>query len=62
MRCLRADLDVLLPQIGRTQWGEIFFVGARCNQRSADMLTRRIQQELTRCGELHNAGLTFALS
>lgn len=62
MRCLRSDLDVLLPQIGRTQWGEIFFVVARCDQRSAGLLVRRIQEELTRCGDLQDAGLTPALS
>lgn len=62
MRCRRAELDVLLPQIGRTSRGEIFFVVARCDQRAADLLVRRIQQELTRCGDLQRAGLTLALS
>lgn len=61
-RCLRADLDVLLPQIGHTQWGEIFFVVARCDQHRADVLVRRIQEELTHCPDFHETGLTSTVS
>lgn len=56
-RCLRADLDVLLPRIGHTTWGEISFVVARCDQQRADLLARRIQEELTSCRDLREADL-----
>lgn len=61
-RCLRADLDVLLPRIGHTSWGEIFFVVARCDQRRTDLLVRRIQEELTLCRDFYETGLTSTFS
>lgn len=60
-RRLRAD-DVLLPQIGHTQWGEIFFIVARCDRRGADVLLRRLQEELTHCPDLRETGLISTVS
>lgn len=61
-RCLRADLDVLLPRIGHSSSGEIFFVVARCDQHRADLLGQRIQEELASDRDLREAGLISTLS
>lgn len=61
-RCLRADLDLLLPRIGHTSWGEIFFMVARCDQRRAELLAQRIREELTSCRDLREAGFASTFS
>jgi len=51
-RCSLPDKDVVLPPVGREPDGEVFAVLAGADARGAEVLVRRIRQQMKRCPEL----------
>jgi PAS domain S-box-containing protein len=60
-RCLRPDLDVLLPNMGTGAEGERFFVAAFADDKGASVLANRIREQFERLPRLKN-GLTLSVS
>jgi signal transduction histidine kinase len=60
-RCLHSDLDVLLPKMGSVEGGELFFIVAAADEMGGEALTRRIREQLQRCEQIQQAGLTFSV-
>jgi len=61
-RCMLPDLDVLLPKLRSEADGESFLVVAAANETGADVLVKRIQEQLEQCQELQQTGLSFSVS
>jgi signal transduction histidine kinase len=61
-RCLLPDLDVLLPKLRSDAAGEAFLVVAAANEQGAEVLVKRIQEQLEHCPELQQTGFPFAVS
>jgi signal transduction histidine kinase len=61
-RCLLPDLDVLLPKLRSASAGEAFLVVAATNENGAEVMTKRIQEQLEQCQELKQTGLSFTIS
>ncbi len=61
-QCLRPDTDVLLPRIGPASEHKLFFVVAYTEQRGAEIIGRRILNQLRRHEELQPRDFTFAVS
>jgi len=61
-RCLLPDLDVLLPKLRSDASGEAFLVVAAANENGAEVLVKRIQEQLEHCQELQQTGFTFTIS
>ncbi len=61
-RCMLPDLDVLLPKLHPDVSGESFLVIAAANETGADVLVKRIQEQLEQCQELQQTGLSFSVS
>jgi hypothetical protein len=53
-------LDVLLPKMGSVEGGELFFIVAAADEMGGEALTRRIREQLQRCEQIQQAGLTFS--
>jgi len=56
------DLDVLLPKLRSGTDGDSFLVVAAANETGADVLVKRIQEQLEQCQELQQTGLSFSVS
>jgi signal transduction histidine kinase len=61
-RCLLPDLDVLLPKLRSDAAGETFLVVAAANDQGAEVLIKRMQEQLEQCQELQQTGFTFTMS
>ncbi len=61
-RCLLPDLDVLLPTLRSEACGEAFLIVAAANDKGADVLVKRIQEQMELCQELQQAGYSFTVS
>jgi hypothetical protein len=61
-KCLLSDLDVLLPKMGSAAAVELFFIVARTDAIGGEAISKRIHEKLAGCGQLQQAGLTFASS
>jgi signal transduction histidine kinase len=61
-RCILPDKDVVLPRMGRTERGEVFFVVACADQEGTGVLVSRIEDQLTGCKDLQHAGLDWSAS
>jgi hypothetical protein len=61
-RCLLPDLDVLLPKLRSDVAGESFLVVAAANEIGAEVLVKRIQEQLEQCQELKQTGFTSNIS
>jgi signal transduction histidine kinase len=61
-QCLRADSDVLLPNIGPFCEHKRFFIVANTRQDGAESIGRRIQSELRRHQEFQSDNFTFTIS
>jgi len=61
-RCMLPDLDVLLPKLRSDIDGDSFLVVAAANETGADVLVKRIQEQLEQCQELQQTGLSFSVS
>jgi signal transduction histidine kinase len=61
-RCLLPDLDVLLPKLHTKVGGESFLVVAAANENGAEVLVKRIQEQLEQCVELKQTGLSYSVS
>jgi hypothetical protein len=61
-RCLRSDLDVLLPKMGSAGAAELFFIVANAGGIGGEAITVRIRKELHGCKYIEQAGLTFSTS
>ena len=62
-KCLRSDLDVLLPKMDSAAAAvEFFFIVARTDAIGGEAIRKRIHERLARCDQLQQAGLTFASS
>ncbi len=59
-RCMLADLDVLFPVQNRTKT-DMFSVVARTDQLGGDVMLSRFRNQLSRCPELKDAGLTCSV-
>jgi PAS domain S-box-containing protein len=51
-RCTLPDKDVVLPPVGRLATGEMFAILAATDAQGAEVLVRRIQEQVKRCPEL----------
>jgi len=51
-RCILPDKDVLLPSMGQTGMGENFFILAAADDTGAEVLAKRIREQLTRCSDV----------
>jgi signal transduction histidine kinase len=56
-RCTLPDLDVLLPRMAAKAGAEMFFIVACTNERGAEILVRRIREQLERNQKLQAAHL-----
>ncbi len=61
-RCTLPDKDVLLPPVGRLATGETFVILAGTDATGAEVLVRRIQEQINRCPELSEYGTTSVSS
>jgi hypothetical protein len=61
-RCTLPDKDVLLPPVGRLSTGEMFAILAGTDARGAEVLVRRIQEQIRRCPELSEHGIAHVSS
>ncbi len=60
-RCLHPVLDVLLPKMGSSK-AELFFIVASANEKGAEVLTKRIKDQLGRYEGMQQASLSFSVS
>ena len=60
--CILPDLDVLLPKIPHKTLEGIFFIVACADKNGAEVLTRRIQKQLSLSKDLQNAYLEYGVS
>jgi signal transduction histidine kinase len=51
-RCILPDKDVLLPPMGHPEMGDFFFVVAATDAAGAEVLAKRIRDQVTRCTEV----------
>jgi len=51
-RCILPDKDTLLPSIGQPEIGEVFFILAAADSLGADVLVKRIRDQVARCKEV----------
>lgn len=56
------DRDALLPQIGCTDRGEVFFIVACANPGDVELLMRRVEGQLAARGDVQAAGLVSSTS
>jgi signal transduction histidine kinase len=61
-QCLRPDTDILLPKIDPTSEHNLFFVVAYTEERGAEIIGRRMLNQLRRHEELPPKDFTFAIS
>jgi hypothetical protein len=61
-RCVLPDLDVLLPTLRSDACGEAFLMIAAANDKGAEVLVKRIQEQLSQCQELLQGGYSFTVS
>jgi len=61
-RCILPNLDVLLPTMAPREWGEILLVVACCDRRGAEVLMRRIEEQLAHFKDLQTSGLVPVIS
>lgn len=61
-RCLLPDLDVLLPKLRSNDGGETLLVIAAANEKGAQVMARRIHDQLDQCQEIQQAGFHFNVS
>jgi hypothetical protein len=61
-RCLRSDLDVLLPMAETTRASEIFFLVAFTNEIGGEAIQKRIRQQWEACPDIQQADLTLTTS
>jgi Histidine kinase-, DNA gyrase B-, and HSP90-like ATPase len=61
-RCLLPDLDVLLPKLRSDAGAETMLVIAAANEKGADVMVKRIHEQLEQCQELHQTGFHFTVS
>jgi nitrogen-specific signal transduction histidine kinase len=61
-RCLRSDLDVLLPMAEATTTSEIFFLVAFTNEIGGEAIQKRIRQQWEACPDIQQADLTLTTS
>lgn len=57
-RCSLPDKDVVLPSVGSMATGEMFAILAGADARGAELLVRRIRQQMKRCAELTDSMIT----
>jgi PAS domain S-box-containing protein len=55
-RCTLPDKDVVLPPVGKLATGEMFAIVAGTDAPGAEVLVRRIQEQIKRCPELSEYG------
>ena len=51
-RCILPDKDVLLPSMGHPEMGEFFFILAATGSQGAEVLVKRIREQISRCSEI----------
>ncbi len=51
-RCMLPDKDVLLPSMGHPEMGEFFFIVAATDSPGAEVLVKRIREQVARCSEI----------
>lgn len=51
-RCILPDKDVLLPPMGHIEMGEMFFIVAGTDANGAEVMVKRIREQVGRCGEI----------
>ncbi len=56
-QCILIDKDVLLPRMDPHAWKERFFIVACANPNGAEVLVRRIREQLSQCQALQEAQL-----
>jgi PAS domain S-box-containing protein len=61
-RCTLPDKDVVLPPVGKLATGEMFAILAGTDASGAEVLVRRIQEQMKRCPELSECGTTSVSS
>lgn len=60
--CILPDFDLVLPRIGRFEYGEVFFIMACSPPNGIDALIRRIQGQLRLCDRLMDSDLGTHIS
>jgi PAS domain S-box-containing protein len=60
--CIRPDSEVLLPRTGSSKSGEKLFIVACADKREADVIVRRVREQLAFCEMLKNTGITTSVS
>ena len=60
-RCILPDLDVLLPPQSRKGL-DLFWIFARTNQKGADVIVKRVREQISLCEDLKRAGITCNVS
>jgi len=61
-RCLRSDLDVLLPKMGCTEVGELLFIVAGTDEIGGQAIARRILEQVDGSGLIRKADLIISTS
>jgi signal transduction histidine kinase len=61
-QCILIDKDVLLPRMDPYAWKERFFIVACANQNGAEVLVRRIREQLGQCQALQEARLEVTVA
>jgi signal transduction histidine kinase len=59
-RCILPDLDVLLPPQNR-EGIDLFWIVARANQKGADVIVKRIREQISLCEDLKLAGISCSV-
>lgn len=60
-RCILPDLDVLLPPQNR-KGADLFWIVARTDQTGADVITKRVREQLLECPELRPVGMSWEVT
>lgn len=60
--CILPDLDLVLPRMGRTDTGEVFFILACSPPQGINAMIRRIQSQLRQCACLQESDLSPVIS
>ena len=60
-RCILPDLDVLLPAQNR-KGVDLFWIVARTDQTGADVITKRVREQLLECPELRPVGISCGVT